>query len=44
MGAWALATIAFLVLSFAAASGRLERSLITPAIFFTSAGLIAGPG
>src|SRR6478672_53810 len=43
MDSWALATIAFLVLSFAAASGRLERSLITPAIFFTSTGLIAGP-
>src|SRR6476620_8513837 len=43
MESWALATIAFLVLSFAAASGRLERSLITPAIFFTSTGLIAGP-
>ncbi len=44
MGVWALATIAFLVLTFAAASSRLERSLITPAIFFTSAGLVAGPG
>jgi sodium/hydrogen antiporter len=40
---WALATVAFLLLVFAAVSGRLERSLVTVAIFFTSAGLLAGP-
>ena len=43
MGAWELATIALLLLAFSAISGRLERSLVTPAIFFTSAGLLAGP-
>jgi len=40
---WALATIAFLLLAFAALSRRLERSFVTVAIFFTSAGLLAGP-
>jgi NhaP-type Na+/H+ or K+/H+ antiporter len=40
---WALATIAVLLLAFSAISGRLERSIVTPAIFFTSAGLLAGP-
>jgi sodium/hydrogen antiporter len=40
---WALATVAFLLLVFAAVSHRLERSLVTVAIFFTSAGLLAGP-
>ena len=43
MEAWELATIALLLLAFSAISGRLERSLVTPAIFFTSAGLLAGP-
>ncbi len=43
MGAWVVATIALVVLAFAAASGRIERSVVTPAIFFTSAGLLAGP-
>ena len=43
MGAWELATLALLLLAFSAISGRLERSLVTPAIFFTSAGLLAGP-
>jgi len=43
MESWALATVAFLLLVFAAVSGRLERSLVTVAIFFTSAGLLAGP-
>jgi sodium/hydrogen antiporter len=32
-----------LLLAFSAVSGRLERSVVTPAIFFTSAGLLAGP-
>jgi NhaP-type Na+/H+ or K+/H+ antiporter len=40
---WGLATIALLLLAFSAISGRLERSIVTPAIFFTSAGLLAGP-
>ena len=43
MGAWELAAIAFALLAFSAVSGRLGRSLVTPAIFFTSAGLLAGP-
>jgi hypothetical protein len=43
LGAWELATIAFLLLAFSAVSSRLERSVVTSAIFFTSAGLLAGP-
>jgi sodium/hydrogen antiporter len=43
LGAWELATIALLLVTFSAISGRLERSVVTPAIFFTSAGLLAGP-
>jgi NhaP-type Na+/H+ or K+/H+ antiporter len=42
MGAWSLATVAVLLIAFAAVSGRLERSVITPAIFFVSTGLAAG--
>jgi hypothetical protein len=40
---WALATIAFLLIGFAAVSRRLEEFNITAAIFFTSVGLLAGP-
>ena len=40
---WALATIAFLLLCFAAVSRRLEARYITAAMFFTAAGLLAGP-
>ena len=43
MGGWELATVALVLLAFSAVSGRLERSIVTPAIFFTSAGLLAGP-
>jgi sodium/hydrogen antiporter len=43
VGTWTIATIAFLLLAFAAVSGRIERTIVTPAIFFTSAGLLAGP-
>jgi sodium/hydrogen antiporter len=43
LGAWELATIAFVLLAFSAVSRRLERSVMTAAIFFTSAGLLAGP-
>jgi sodium/hydrogen antiporter len=39
---WELATIAFLLLAFSAVSRRLE-SFVSAAIFFTSAGLLAGP-
>ena len=42
LGAWELAAIAFVLLAFSAVSRRLERSVVTPAIFFTSAGLLAG--
>jgi sodium/hydrogen antiporter len=41
--AWELAAIAFVLLAFSAGSRGLERSVVTPAIFFTSAGLLAGP-
>jgi sodium/hydrogen antiporter len=40
---WALATIAVLLIGFAAVSRRLEALNITAAMFFTSAGLLAGP-
>jgi sodium/hydrogen antiporter len=40
---WELATIAFLLLAFSAVSRRLESSVVTAAIFFTSTGLLAGP-
>jgi NhaP-type Na+/H+ or K+/H+ antiporter len=40
---WALATVAFLLIGFAAVSRRLEGLNITAAMFFTSAGLLAGP-
>jgi NhaP-type Na+/H+ or K+/H+ antiporter len=40
---WEIATIAFILLAFSAFAGRFERSVVTPAIFFTSAGLLAGP-
>ena len=43
LGGWEVATIALLLLAFSAISGRIERSLVTAAIFFTSAGLLAGP-
>ena len=42
MGTWSLAAIAVLLIGFAAVSGRLERSPVTPAIFFVTLGLIAG--
>ncbi len=43
MEGWELATIAFVLLAFSVVSRRLESSVVTPAIFFTSAGLLAGP-
>jgi len=43
VGAWELATIGFVMLAFSAVSRRLERSVVTAAIFFTSAGLVVGP-
>ena len=43
METWELAAIALALVAFSAMSGRLGRSVVTPAIFFTSAGLLAGP-
>ncbi len=43
VGTWTVATIAFLLLAFSAVSGRIEQSVVTPAIFFTSPALLAGP-
>jgi NhaP-type Na+/H+ or K+/H+ antiporter len=43
MTGWELATLAALLLGFAAVSRRLEVSVVTAAIFFTTGGLIAGP-
>src|SRR5271170_3632021 len=40
---WALATIAALLLGYAAVSGGLARLDISGAMFFTSAGVLAGP-
>ena len=39
---WALATIAVLLIAFAAVSRRLERVNVTAAMFFTTTGLLAG--
>src|SRR5580765_4196598 len=44
MDDWSVAAIAFLVLAYAAGATRFERTLVTPAIFFTLTGLIVGPG
>ena len=43
MEGWDLATFALVLLVFAAVARRLESSVVTAAIFFTSAGLLAGP-
>src|SRR5688500_9151310 len=40
---WALATIAALLIGYATVSRRLERLNVSGAIFFTTAGLLAGP-
>jgi sodium/hydrogen antiporter len=42
MGDWSLAAVAFLLIMFAAVSRRLDRSALTPAIFFVTTGLVAG--
>jgi NhaP-type Na+/H+ or K+/H+ antiporter len=44
MDDWTVAAIAFLVLAYAAGATRFERTLVSPAIFFTLTGLIVGPG
>ena len=43
MDAWALAAIAAILLAAAAASGLLQRSHISAAMFFVTTGLLAGP-
>ena len=43
MDDWALATIAAALLVFAAVSGRLRRTYVSAAMFFVTAGLLAGP-
>ena len=43
MDDWALATVAAILLVFAATSGRLQRSYVSAAMFFVTAGLLAGP-
>ncbi len=40
---WALATVAALLIVFAAASARLGRLNVTAAMFFTAAGVVVGP-
>ena len=40
---WALATVAALLLAFAVGSRRLEGLNVSGAMFFTTAGLLAGP-
>ena len=40
---WTLATIAVALLAFAAVSGRVDGTPITPAIAFVAIGLLVGP-
>jgi sodium/hydrogen antiporter len=42
LGSWDVSTIALMLLAFAALSRKLE-SVVSPAIFFTTAGLVVGP-
>lgn len=43
METWSLAVVAAVVIGYAAASRRLERSIVSAAMVFVAAGLIAGP-
>ncbi len=43
MESWSLAVVAALVLGYAGISRRLERSVVSAAMVFVTAGLIAGP-
>ena len=43
MESWSLAVVALTVIGYAAVSRRLERSVISAAMVFVAAGLIAGP-
>ena len=40
---WTLATIAVAILAYAAVSGRLDGSPVTPAMVFVTIGILAGP-
>jgi NhaP-type Na+/H+ or K+/H+ antiporter len=42
MGSWGLAVVAAVVIVFAAGSRRVERSFVTPAMFFVVAGVVIG--
>ena len=42
IGSWDIPTIALVLLAFATLSSKVE-GMVTPAIFFTTAGLVAGP-
>ena len=42
MDSWSLAVIAAIVLGYAGLSRRLERSVVTAAIVFVTAGLLVG--
>jgi NhaP-type Na+/H+ and K+/H+ antiporter len=42
MTGWALATIAVVVVAYAAVSRRLDRTPVTAAIFFVSCGFVFG--
>lgn len=39
---WQLATVAVLLLAYAAVSGRLEGTSVTAAMFFTASGVVVG--
>ena len=43
MESWSLAVVAAIVLGYAGVSRRLERSIVSAAMVFVTAGLIAGP-
>jgi sodium/hydrogen antiporter len=43
MDSWSLAVVAAIVLGYAGVSRRLERSIVSAAMVFVTAGLIAGP-
>ena len=43
MESWSLAVLAVAVIGYAGVSRRLERSVVSAAMVFVAAGLIAGP-
>ncbi len=44
LSTWALTAAALCLVVYAAGSKALDRTLVTPALFFTAAGLLLGPG